>query len=107
APLALGSIAVNATNPNRPVFSVSAPIQPGKYLSVVFNVQVGAQVPGGTYSNVVQLGYNGKVIGGTPTAPVTVAVGTIGDTVFRDWNNNGIQDATDEGLAGASVALFA
>jgi uncharacterized repeat protein (TIGR01451 family) len=106
-PLALSSVSANATNPNRPVFSVAAPIQAAKFLQLVFNVQIGAQVPGGTYSNVVQLAYNGKVIGGTPTAPVTVAVGTIGDTVFRDWNNNGIQDATDEGVAGASVGLFA
>jgi hypothetical protein len=27
--------------------------------------------------------------------------------VFRDWNGNGIQDGTDEGVAGASVGLFA
>jgi uncharacterized repeat protein (TIGR01451 family) len=81
-PLALSSVSVNSANPNRPVFSVAAPIQSAKFLQLVFNTQIGAQVPGGTYSNVVQLAYNGKVIGGTPSAPVTIAVGTIAIPCF-------------------------
>lgn len=34
------------------------------------------------------------------------AVGSIGDTVFFDWNGNGVQDAGEAGIPGVTVQLF-
>ena len=38
-------------------------------------------------------------------ACVTVGGGQIGDTIFRDWNGNGIQDPQDEGLPACHRAI--
>lgn len=37
---------------------------------------------------------------------VETGVWDIGDTLFYDWNGNGIQDANDEGMAHITVCLF-
>ena len=38
-------------------------------------------------------------------ACITVGAGAIGDTIFRDWNGNGVRDAGEEGIAGVTVEL--
>jgi hypothetical protein len=39
-------------------------------------------------------------------ALVTVGGGKIGDTVFHDWDADGVEDAEDEGVPGVTVQLF-
>ncbi|MEI2420072.1 SdrD B-like domain-containing protein, partial [Arthrospira platensis SPKY2] len=36
-----------------------------------------------------------------------MAGGKIGDTIWRDWNGDGVQDPGEEGIAGVTVRLFA
>ena len=38
---------------------------------------------------------------------MTVAGGQIGDTIWRDWDGDGVQDAGEEGIAGVTVKLYA
>ncbi len=99
--------AVNATNPNQPVFTVNQGIQAGQSLVLSFRALVGAGVAPGTYFNSFRMAYEGKVVSSPPDAPVTVGGGSIGDTVWRDWNGNGTQDAGEEGIPGVTVQLYA
>lgn len=99
---------VNTSNPNQPVFNVPGAVNAGQSLVLVFTAQVGNSVTAGSYCN-----YFSTAAGSSPRqttgfqACVQVAAGTIGDTVFRDWNGNGVQDPEDEGLPGATVTLKA
>ena len=106
-PTASGVVTVNSSNPSSPVFTVSQSIQPGKTFVAKFTVNVGATVTPGTYYNQAQLQFEGKNIPPVYLAPVTVGGAQIGDTIFRDWNGNGVQDATDGGLPGVTVNLYA
>lgn len=106
ATIASPTITLNATNTARPAFTIGQSIQPGKTLTVTFNATIGATVAAGTYYNQVELNYEGKIIPPIPQAPVTVGGGQIGDTVFRDWNSNGSQDAGEEGIPNVTVQLY-
>jgi uncharacterized repeat protein (TIGR01451 family) len=106
AAAAAGVVTVSSVNPAKPVFTVSQGILPGKSLVLTFTSVVGAAQPSGTYGNTVAYTYEGKTIASGSLAPVTVGGGRIGDTVFRDWNGNGVQDPTDEGLPGVTVQLY-
>ena len=101
------AITVNSTDVTKPVFTIGQPIQPAKQLVIKFDALVGADVAPGTYWNAFELEYEGKRITGVPEAPVTVAGGQIGDTVYRDWDGDGTQDTGEEGLPGAVVKLYA
>ena len=103
--LADAFFSVNATNPNRPQFTVSTGIAPQKSLVLQFSATVGATVTTGTYYNTFYLQFENKVLGGNPLAPVTVGGARIGDTIWRDWNGDGAQDSGEEGIAGVTVAL--
>lgn len=101
-----GVVSVNATNPNRPVFTVSQGINPGKTLVLKFKVVVASTVTPGTYCNQVNLNFESKTVSGVPEACVTVTTGgIIGDTVFLDSNANGVQDSGEPGIAGVTVTL--
>jgi large repetitive protein len=104
---ASGVVAVNASNTAKPVFTVSQAIQPGKTFVAVFTANVGAGVTPGTYYNQALLQFEGKDIPPRFEAPVTIGGAQIGNTVYRDWNGNGVQDATDGGLPGVTVQLYA
>ncbi|MEI6604352.1 MAG: SdrD B-like domain-containing protein, partial [Verrucomicrobiota bacterium] len=102
---ASGVVSVNSSNTSQPVFTISQGINVGSTLVLVFNATVGAGVTTGTYTNQVNMIYESKTVSGIPEAPVTVGGGSIGDTIFRDWNGNGVQDAGEEGMAGVTVTL--
>lgn len=98
---------MDPSNPALPVFNISQGIQPGKKLVIRFTALVGLGVQPGVYWNSFQLEYEGKIVPPIPEAPVTVAGGKIGDTVWRDWNGNGVQDTGEPGFSGVTVQLFA
>ena len=106
APAASGVVTVNSANTAKPVFTISQGILPGKSLVLTFTSVISATQSAGIYGNTIQYVYEGKTIASGSLAPVTVAGGRIGDTVFRDWNGNGVKDPQDEGLAGVTVRLF-
>jgi uncharacterized repeat protein (TIGR01451 family) len=107
ATIASPTITIDSANPSQPLFTISQGIQPGKKLVITFNALVGASVQPGTYWNAFQLEYEGKIVPPIPEAPVTVAGGKIGDTVYRDWDGGGTQDAGETGISGVTVQLYA
>ncbi|HOX04494.1 MAG TPA: SdrD B-like domain-containing protein [Candidatus Paceibacterota bacterium] len=98
---------VNTSNPNQPIFTISQGIQAGQSLILTFKVLVAANVPPGTYCNLFKMAYEGKVLGPAPDACVNVGGGSIGDTIWRDWDGDGIQDPGEEGIPGVTVNLYA
>lgn len=102
-----GSVTVNAANPNRPTFSVPFALQPGKELLLTFDAAVSASTPSGSYCNSYRATQNAVGVSTGQLACVQVGGGSIGDTVFRDWDGNGVQDGVDEGLSGVTVDLHA
>ena len=89
----------------QPTFTVSYGINVGSSLILKFTALVGSGVSPGSYCNGVELLHDGVREGPIPEACVTVGGGQIGDTVFRDWNGNGTQDAGEEGMPGVTVSL--
>jgi len=100
-----GSTTVNASNPNQPIFTVPAAVQAGKSLTLTFTALVSASQTSGSYCNRFITTYSGIPQPSGTLACVTVGGNTIGDRVWRDWNNDGIQDAGEEGIAGVTVEL--
>ncbi|MDD5705243.1 MAG: SdrD B-like domain-containing protein [Kiritimatiellae bacterium] len=100
------TIVVDAGNPAIVTFTVSQSIQTNKELVIRYRARVGDTVTPGTYYNSVELLYEGKRQPPIPEAPVTVAGGSIGDTIFRDWTNIGTYDAGEEGIPGVVVSLY-
>ncbi len=98
---------VNATNPSAPTFSVPAAINGGSQLTIKFKVKVASTAAAGEYCNTYRVTQNGVPITTGSEACVTVAGGQIGDTVWRDWDGDGMQDAGEEGLSGIPVNLYA
>ena len=72
-----------------------------------FTAQVGANVLAGQYCNTYSVISNGVPLTTGSLACMNVGGSAIGDTLFRDWNGNGIQDPVDEGLPGVVVNLYA
>ncbi len=99
--------AVNATNPNQPIFTVPAALNAGQSLVLRFTAQVSATATGGVHCNTFTTVQNGVPLTSGSEACVTVASGTIGDLIFRDWDGDGVRDPEDEGMAGVTVNLYA
>ena len=78
--------------PNTPTFSVPAAINGGSQMTIKFRATVSASTPAGDYCNSYRVTQNGIPITTGSQACVTVAGGQIGDTIYRDWNGNGLQD---------------
>ncbi|MBP8261373.1 MAG: DUF11 domain-containing protein, partial [Verrucomicrobia bacterium] len=97
--------ALNASNPSQPVFTIGTGIQAGQSLVLTFKVLVSEGVPPGTYCNSFRMTYEGKVVSSPPDACVNVGGGSIGDTIWRDWDGDGIQDPGEEGIPGIQVQL--
>ncbi len=74
---------------------------------IKFTAQIGANVVAGEYCNTYSVINNGVPLTTGSLACMNVGGGAIGDTLFRDWNGNGVQDPTDEGLPGTVVNLYA
>ncbi len=104
---ALVTATVNATNPNEPIFTVPAAIQGGKQLTIAFRAVVSPAAEPGLYCNSYSVTQNGVPITTGSEACVSVAGGKIGDTIWRDWDGNGVQDPGEEGIAGVTVKLYA
>ena len=95
---------VNSTNPNQPIFTVPAAINgDGNKLLLTFTAQ--ATAAEGTWCNSFTSLQNDIPLTTGSLACVTVGGGKIGDTIFRDWNGNGVQDPVDEGIGGVTVEL--
>ncbi|MBK8035789.1 MAG: DNRLRE domain-containing protein [Verrucomicrobiaceae bacterium] len=101
------AVAVNASNPAKPIFTVNAGIPANSELELVFRCAISATQPMGTYTNQFTFENSGKVMSTGGLAPVTVGGGRIGDQVFRDWNGNGVMNAEDDPLPGVQVQLYA
>ncbi|HOH28991.1 MAG TPA: SdrD B-like domain-containing protein, partial [Candidatus Hydrogenedentes bacterium] len=99
-------ISINAANPNQPIFTINQGIQAGQALVLTFKVLVGQNVPPETYCNYFKMGFEGKVVASAPDACVNVGGGSIGDTIWRDWDGDGIQDELEEGIQGVTVSLY-
>ena len=100
------SVTASVSGPtSQPVFSVPSVINAGGSLVLKFNALVSASITAGNYCNSYRVSEGGinQVTGAL--ACVDVGGGTIGDTVYRDWNGNGVKDAEDEGLPGVTVTL--
>ena len=102
-----GTTTVNSSDPNKPIFTVPGAINAGQKLQIKFSAQVAANAPPGEYCNVFTVTQGGTPLTSGSLACVNVGGGSIGDTVYHDWNGNGVQDAGDEGAAGLTVTLYA
>jgi uncharacterized repeat protein (TIGR01451 family) len=80
-------------------------IAPNNEAVIVFTAQVGGSTTAGSYCNNFNVAYGSTIDQVANVACVTVGGGAIGDTVYRDWNGNGVQDPGEEGLPGAVVQL--
>ena len=102
------SVTASVSGPtSQPVFSVPSVINAGQSLILTFNALVSSSITAANYCNSYRVSEGGinQVTGAL--ACVDVGGGTIGDTVYRDWNGNGAQDPEDEGLPGMTVNLYA
>ena len=99
-----GSTTVGGTA-TLPTFSVPTGINANSELLLTFTAKANAGIASGSYCNTFDYTQNGIRQTTGSLACVTVGGGRIGDTVFRDWNNNGVQDAGEEGIAGVTVSL--
>ncbi len=97
---------INYTNPNNPIFTVPAAIQGGKQLTLAFRATVSPATQPGLACNTFSATQNGVPITSGSEACVQVAGGKIGDTVWRDWDGDGVQDPGEEGIAGVTVKLY-
>ncbi len=96
---------VNASNPAEPVFTVPGSILADRDLRIAFRAKVDPAATPGSYCNAYEVTQNGVPLTTGSLACVTVAGGQIGDTIFRDWNGNGVQDPGEEGMPGVTVTL--
>ncbi len=96
---------IDTSDPANPVMTLSQAINAGQQFVFKFQALVGAGVTPGVYYNETELTYGTTTLSPVPEAPLTVAGGRIGDTVYRDWNGNGVQDAGEEGMPGVTVTL--
>lgn len=96
---------VNASNTAQPVFTVPAAIQAGKKLIIKFTAATSNSLTAGSYCNTYAVEQNGIPLTSGSLGCVTVGGGQIGDTIFRDWNGNGLQDTGEEGMPGVTVTL--
>ncbi|MBX2998998.1 MAG: carboxypeptidase regulatory-like domain-containing protein [Caldilineaceae bacterium] len=104
--LVTGSTTVGGT-PAVPVFTVPSGINAGSQLQLVFRAQISPALSPGSYCNTYDVIQNSIRQTTGALACVQVAGGKIGDTIWRDWDGDGVQDAGEEGIAGVTVRLFA
>ena len=64
----------------------------GQSLIIKYTTNVPPGTPAGTYCNSYTTTQNGVPLTTGSLACITVGAGAIGDTIFRDWNGNGVQD---------------
>jgi uncharacterized repeat protein (TIGR01451 family) len=96
---------VNATNPSKPIFTIPSSLQASRSLRLTLKVYIAPDVEPGSYCN--------SFTSSTPVnqttgalACVTVAGGLIGDTIWYDWDGDGVQDPGELGIPGVDVTLY-
>ena len=98
---------VNTSAPystNEPLFTVPGALStPGQKLILKFTAKVASGTPAGTYCNSYTSVQNGMPLTTGSLACITVGAAQIGDTIFRDWNGDGVRDPGEEGIAGVTV----
>ena len=102
------SVTASVSGPtSQPIFTVPSVINAGGSLVIKFDALVSASITAGNYCNSYRVSEGGinQVTGAL--ACVDVGGGTIGDTVYRDWNGSGAQDPGEEGLPNMTVNLYA
>jgi len=87
----------------QPVFTVPSVINAGQSLVLTFNALVSASTMAGNYTNSYRSSQGGVNQLTGAIAGVAVSRASIGDTVYRDWNGNGVQDPGEEGIPGIQV----
>ena len=98
------SVTASVSGPtSQPIFTVPSVINAGGSLVIKFDALVSASITAGNYCNSYRVSEGGinQVTGAL--ACVKVSKASIGDTVYRDWNNNNQQDAGEEGIFGIQV----
>ena len=101
-----GNLTIDASIPGQPVFEVAQGNAAGESLLLRFDVLVSPDQNPGVYGNTIAYEHDGNVVSSGSLALVTVGGGKIGDTVFHDWDADGVEDAEDEGVPGVTVQLF-
>jgi uncharacterized repeat protein (TIGR01451 family)/fimbrial isopeptide formation D2 family protein len=81
----------------------STAVAAGQTAEIVFTAQVSASATAGSYCNSFTTAYGAVSANTASVACVTVASASIGDTIYRDWNGNGVQDPGEEGIPGVVV----
>jgi len=104
---ALVTPTVNSSNLSEPVFTIPVALQAMKDLTIQFRALVGPGVEPGEYCNTYSVTQNGVPITTGSEGCVNVAGGRIGDTIWRDWDGDGIQDPAEEGIPNMPVYLYA
>jgi hypothetical protein len=97
---------INSSNPAKPVMTLNQAIHAGGKLEITFRTRIRDDQATGAYSNSFIYEFDGKVMSTGALATVNVGGASLGDTVFRDWNGNGVQDDGEEGLPGVTVELW-
>ena len=97
---------INSTDPNKPIFTLPTAIQAGKQLTIKFQAKVAPDTEPGEYCNAFSATQNGIPVTTGGEACVNVAGGKIGDTIWRDWDGDGLQDPEEEGIAGITIKLY-
>jgi uncharacterized repeat protein (TIGR01451 family) len=97
--------AVDASNPNQPIFTFPAAIQAQNSLRLTFKALISPDVEPGSYCNSFTSTSPGRLTTGS-LACVQVAGGLIGDTIWYDWNGDGVQDDGELGIPGVAVTLY-
>jgi uncharacterized repeat protein (TIGR01451 family) len=98
---------VDDTDPQFPIFNVNQGIDEDESLVLVFTATIDPAQPVGDYCNSYTATQNGIPTSTNELACVTVGAGKIGDTVFIDWDGDGVQDDAENGLPGVTLNLYA
>ena len=88
-----------------PHFTVPAAINAGQRLVLTFTVQASPTAEPGTYCNSFTSWQNGLPLTTGSLACVNIGGGAIGDTIFYDWNGDGVQGQGDLGIPGVTLEL--
>jgi uncharacterized repeat protein (TIGR01451 family) len=99
---------VNGTPHNLVVASDNFALNPGQSMTVTFQVVVNDPVPGG----VTSINNTASVTSTQQTTPQQAStvdylpLANLGDRVWYDTNNNGVQDSGEPGISGVTVQLY-
>lgn len=106
---------INSTNPSEPVFTVAQAINAGYSLIIKFTAISDPEIPVDAnlasaevdpYCNSFKSFQDDLNLTTGALACVKVGGSSIGDTIWRDWNGDGVQDTGEEGMPGVTVQAY-